>query len=66
MVCARVRAIMHSLALVHHRYVHAHNHGISKMYESDSIHTWINRYHVGLAFILCHWTHGSILGRGGG
>ena len=32
MVCARVRAIMHSLTLVHYRYVHVHNHGISKTY----------------------------------
>ena len=30
MVCARVCAIMHSLTLVHYRYVHVHNHGISK------------------------------------
>ena len=33
MVCARVRAIMHSLTLVHYRYVHVHNHGISKTYK---------------------------------
>ena len=32
MVCARVRAIMHSLTLVLYRYVHVHNHGISKTY----------------------------------
>ena len=32
MVCARVRAIMHQLSLVHYRYVHVHNHGISKTY----------------------------------
>ena len=32
MVCARVRAIMHSLTLVHYRYVHAHNHAITKTY----------------------------------
>ena len=32
MVCARLRAIMHSLTLVHYRYVHVHNHGISKTY----------------------------------
>ena len=34
MVCARVRAIMHSLTLVHYRYVHVHNHGISKTYKA--------------------------------
>ena len=37
MVCALTRAIMHSLTLVHHRYVHAHNHGISKTYETAFI-----------------------------
>ena len=39
MVCAYVRAIMHSLALVHHRYIHTHNHGtcISKIYETAFI-----------------------------
>ena len=35
MVCARVRAKMHSLTLVHYRYVHVHNHGISKTYPID-------------------------------
>ena len=32
MICARVCAKMHSLTLVHHRYVHAHNNGISSFY----------------------------------
>ena len=31
MVCACVGAIMHLLTLVHYRYVHVHNHGISKI-----------------------------------
>ena len=30
MVCARAHAIMLSSTLVHYRYVHVHNHGISK------------------------------------
>ena len=29
MVCTRVRTIMHSLTLVHYRYVHVHNHNQS-------------------------------------
>ena len=32
MVCVLVRAIMYSLTLVHYRYVHAHNHAITKTY----------------------------------
>ena len=37
MVCARVRAKMDSLTLVHYRYVHVHSHGISKTYHYANI-----------------------------
>ena len=30
MVCACVKAVMHSFTLVHYSYVHVHNHGITK------------------------------------
>ena len=43
MVCARVRAIMHSLTLVHYRYVHVHNHGISKTYPIDLLLAFVSK-----------------------
>ena len=41
MACARVRAIMQSLTLVHYRYVHMHNHGISKTKTSKNVY-WLS------------------------
>ena len=46
MVCARVRAIMHSLTLVHYRYVHVHNHGNSKTYPTTMYESILAQMHV--------------------
>ena len=43
MVCARVRAIMHSLTLVHYRNVHVHNHGISKTNPIDLLLAFVSK-----------------------
>ena len=45
MACARVRAIMHSLTLVHYRYVHAHNHAITKIYYITDANIWMDMSH---------------------
>ena len=43
MVCARVRAIMHSLTLMHYRYVHVHNHAITKTYPIDLLLAFVSK-----------------------
>ena len=45
MVCACVCAIMHSLKLVHYRYVHMYSHGITKTQMHNCIieNTMINK-----------------------
>ena len=45
MVCVCECAIMHSLTLVHYRYVHMHNHGITKRQMQNCViaNTMINK-----------------------